>query len=253
MSGGQAADLLAPAGRALLRRAVAERWLLGFDFDGTLAPLVQDAAAAAMTPAVEAALAALAARRPVAVITGRSLADVRLRLPPIISLVVGNHGGEGPGGDPGRLAAARTTAAVWRASLAAALAGEPLRIEDKGVSLALHWRGAADPPRQERLAGLAAAALEPRPELIPGDHVLNLLPAGLPDKGAALLRLLGDGGWAGALFAGDDITDQAVFRLRDPRIAGIEVGRRLGAPWRLPDQAAVGVLVQALLDLATEG
>jgi len=48
--------------------------------------------------------------------------------------------------------------------------------------------------------------------------VENLIPRGAPHKGDALLHLLDFSGCGRALFAGDDETDEDVFRLDDPRI-----------------------------------
>lgn len=242
-----AADLLTPAGRAMLGRVVQDRWLLAFDFDGTLAPFVDRPEDAAMPPALFQDLATLAARRPVAVLSGRALSDVRPRLPAGLMAVVGNHGGESTDGDPAILAAAIATARCWQETLTPLLI-DGLRLENKGASLALHWRGARDPEAAEAIACSIAIHLTPRPRLIAGDQVLNCLPPGMPDKGQALLRLLGTTGCPGALFVGDDITDAAVFLLGDPGVVGIEVGQRhLGAAWRVPDTTAVGLLLQELL------
>jgi trehalose 6-phosphate phosphatase len=234
----------------VLARAARSGWLLAFDFDGTLAPLVADPDAAAIPPPVHDDLATLATLRPVAVITGRSRENILPRLPGSIAHVIGNHGCEWPDSDPARLAAALEVAAYWHARLADGIQGTGLRLESKGPSLALHWRGCADPRTMADIASSLAIHLHPRPHLIAGDQVLNLLPPGLPDKGTALLRLLDLTGSTGALFVGDDITDAAVFRLRDPGIVGIEVGHKgLGADWRVEDTEAVAALVRELVML----
>jgi len=240
-----------PEGRSAVARAWAERWLLAFDFDGTLAPFVRDPATAMIPGPVYTDLAAIAAGRPVAVITGRSRTDILARLPSGIAHVVGNHGCEQPDGDPSVLFAAEAMAQRWFHQLADLISGSGLRLESKGPSLALHWRGCVDPLTAERVAASLAMNLIPRPHLVEGDQVLNLLPPGLPDKGVALLRLMALTGSAGAMFIGDDVTDATVFRLRDPGILGIEVGYKgLGADWHLPDTTAVGALVHELAVLA---
>ncbi len=66
-------------GQAALTQLLQQRALLAFDFDGTLAPIVTQPAQARLSQAVAARLAALATRLPVAVIRGRSLADLRQR------------------------------------------------------------------------------------------------------------------------------------------------------------------------------
>ncbi|MBA3937276.1 MAG: trehalose-phosphatase [Planctomycetes bacterium] len=249
-----ARDLDCPDGQAALRRAVDERWLLAFDFDGTLAPLVDDPHAAAMPAALRADLTELARLRQVAVVTGRARADVLPRLPASLAQVVGNHGCERGDGDAAAIAAATAMTAGWLVRLDHLVRGTGLRIEAKGPSLTLHWRGSRDPLASALMAQDLALQLSPRPDLIHGDHVLNLIPPGLPDKGAAVLDLLAQCACAGALFVGDDLTDAAVFMLGDPRIVGIGVGNRpLGAQWRVADAGAVAVLVRKLVMLCGVG
>ncbi len=249
-----ARDLDCAEGLAMLRRAVGDRWLLAFDFDGTLAPLVDDPHAAAMPAALCADLTALAHLRQVAVVTGRARADVLPRLPASLAQVVGNHGCERGEGNAAGLAAATAMAAGWLVRLDHLLRGTGLRVEAKGPSLTLHWRGSRDPLASAILAHDLALQLSPRPDLIPGDHVLNLIPPGLPDKGAAMRDLLARCDCPAALFVGDDLTDAAVFRLDDPRIVGIAVGSRpLGAQWRVADAGAVAALVRDLVLMCGAG
>lgn len=66
-----------------------------FDFDGTLAPAVMDRGKAAVPAAVARRLASLADRTAIAVVSGRTAADVRARLNFVAHYVVGNHGLEG--------------------------------------------------------------------------------------------------------------------------------------------------------------
>lgn len=244
-------DIDSPAGRSALGLAVGARWLLAFDFDGTLAPIVTDPAAAVIPPAVSTDLAILARRRTVAVITGRSRRDVLSRLPPGIAYVVGNHGCELPGGETALLAQAIATTERWRLALAPLLARTGLRLESKGPSLALHWRGCEDAADLAGLATRLALHLDPRPHLVAGDQVLNLLLPGLPDKGVAIQHLMRISGCPGAVFIGDDITDATVFRLHFPGIMGIKVGDQgLGAEWRAADIQVVGGIIHQLVGLA---
>ena len=93
-----------------------------------------------------------------------------------------------------------------------ALAEAGLRLEDKGVIQALHWRRAPSEEvavaKAREVAGLAlAAGLVPRW----GRKVLEIRPVAGIDKGAAARRMLRDGGVAAALFGGDDETDLDAF------------------------------------------
>lgn len=86
--------------------------------------------------------------------------------------------------------------------------------EDKGVALALHWRG--EPLAAADLQALAAtAAMElPGYHLQPGDHVVELKAAGA-DKGSAIAAFLQEPPFAGRtpVFLGDDLTDEHGFEL----------------------------------------
>jgi hypothetical protein len=164
---------------ATLRDFAQERVLLAFDFDGTLAPIVRDPAAAAMRPRTSALLAKVAKLYPCVVISGRSRADVMKKVDAIpLRAVIGNHGME-----PSRnLHNARWLAALWHAQLASTLpriAG--VVIEDKGVSLAVHYRQARARAAVRRLILIAAADLL-NARIVEGKMVVNVLPAGAPGQ-----------------------------------------------------------------------
>src|ERR687890_603252 len=72
--------LFTPRGEAALDAVMRLEPLLAFDFDGTLAPIVDRPDDARVPAEVSRWLAELARRHPIAVITGRSIADVRARL-----------------------------------------------------------------------------------------------------------------------------------------------------------------------------
>src|SRR5438046_236383 len=131
-------------GRAALVAALQGHPLLAFDFDGTLAPIVAHPNDARVTGALSERLARLADVRPVAVITGRSVDDVAPRLGFVPQYIVGNHGAENPIEaaqlDMSALEAFRARLAAQAAQLASCGVG----IEDKGYSVALHYRLADD-------------------------------------------------------------------------------------------------------------
>ena len=239
--------LLGPQGLAALTALVRTPALFAFDFDGTLAPFASTPGQAALDPGSGPLLARLTAARAVVVISGRAVADVRGRVPPGPH-ILGNHGSEGLPGMEGELLGARALAARWREELARVPAVPGCWLEDKGLSLTFHWRLALDHAAAEQAALDLAKTLEPHPRLIRGQYVLNCLPSQLLDKGQALQRLLAAHPVQSALFVGDDWTDAAVFHLRDPRIAGIQVGDlELGAEYRLPGQPSVVGLLETLV------
>lgn len=223
------------AGLAALLEAP-HRALLAFDFDGTLAPIVDDPDAARAHPGAAAPLGALArSAGTLAVITGRPAAVAAdyaglLDVPGVI--VLGQYGRQRwqagtlqTQPPPPGLADARRELPLL---LERCGASEGTRIEDKGDALAVHTRQAADPAAEldrlrEPLAGLARQA---GLTVEPGRFVLELRPAG-SDKGLALRALAAERKAGAILFCGDDLGDlpafQAVAELRARGIPGIAV------------------------------
>jgi trehalose 6-phosphate phosphatase len=226
------------AGRAGLAALLADpgRSLIGLDFDGTLAPIVPDPAAARALPAAAAALRRLSGRvGTLAIITGRpateaveygGLAD----MPRII--VLGHYGRQR--WSDGRLTAPPPPAGLADARarlpgvLAAAGAPAGTRVEDKGDALAVHTRQSADPAAALELLRGPLAELAARTGLAPepGRMVIELRPPGA-DKGRALRELAALRPPSAVLFCGDDLGDRpafaAVARLRAEGIPGLSV------------------------------
>lgn len=246
-------DLLSPEGLAELARLAASEPLVVLDFDGTLAPLVARREAAAMSARTRALLAEVAARYPTAVLSGRSLADLRPRLAGVpVRWLVGNHGAET--GAP--VGAARDEVARWLPPLGAAAAALPgAEVEDKGLSVSVHYRLAAD-PRLARSAILRAARSLPGARVAEGRAVVNVVSSSAPDKGDALAALVRASGARAVLFVGDDETDEDAFG-RDPGVPALtaRVGRRgrSRARYRLGGRSAVDRLLAELVRLRPRG
>jgi trehalose 6-phosphate phosphatase len=204
--------------------------LIASDFDGTLSPIVPDPADARAYPGAADALSRLAgAVGTVAIITGRPAADaVRLgALAGVPGLIVLGHYGAERWQD-GVVTAAPVPDGVdlvrqaLPAVLATAGAPDGVRIEDKGTSLAVHTRQAADPDGAlDRLrASLEDLARRAGLTAEPGRFVLELRPPG-SDKGAALRALAADRDASSVLFCGDDLGDLAAFAMvRELRAEG---------------------------------
>jgi trehalose 6-phosphate phosphatase len=244
-------DLLGEDGRLELRRLAGSRALLAFDFDGTLAPITPFSDRAAMRPRTRHLLAEVARTWPCAVISGRRLSDLRPRFDGIpVRWFVGNHGAEGAGPVPGA-ARMRRSVVLWRERLLAGLAGLPgVWVEDKGMALAVHYRGS---PRRAlaRRAILGLAGTFDGARVAPGKCVVDVLPASAPDKGAALAHLVEVLSPERVLFAGDDVTDEDAFA-RDlgvptttVRVGGVGPSR---ARYRIAGQGAIDGLLGALLE-----
>ncbi|MEU1401391.1 trehalose-phosphatase [Streptomyces sp. NPDC005728] len=203
--------------------------VIGLDFDGTLAPIVEDPEQARAHPDAVAAIAALAPKvASVAVITGRP-AGVAVRyggfagVPGLEHLVVlGHYGAERWDAVTGTVTAPppHPGVAAVRAELPGLLdrvgAWHGTWIEEKGRAVAVHTRRADDPQAafealREPLADLAA-----RHGLIvePGRLVLELRPPGT-DKGVAFLDHVRATGAESVLYAGDDLGDLPAFAAVD--------------------------------------
>lgn len=243
-------DILARANRPVLRRYAASRVLLAFDFDGTLAPIVARPERSAMRRSTRVLLEGVAALYPCVVISGRARDDVGRRVAGIGAVeVIGNHGIE-----PWQASARqRREVERWLPLLSTRLSALPgVEIENKGYSVAVHYRRARRKPQAREAVNEAAAALGGA-RLVRGKQVVNLIPAGAPDKGAALEEARARCGCDTALYVGDDETDEDVFALDQPgRLLSIRVGRRAGslAPYYLRRQAEIDRLLELLLDEA---
>ena len=228
------------------------------DIDGTLAPIVDDPAAAGVPPETRAVLAALAQRFAlVGCISGRQAVEAR-RLVGLDGIAyAGNHGLELllPGDDAPRpdpsLEGDEDAAMRFLVSLdAGELANLALRTEDKGPIQALHWRGAPDEEAAERRAlEIAAAAEQAGLATHQGRKVLELRPPGGADKGRAVAALLSDG-FAAATYAGDDRTDLDAFAKLREMVAGGALGSALCVGVASPE-APPGITSQA--DLTVDG
>ena len=240
-------------GKAALRAVMRRAPLLAFDFDGTLAPLVTNPQDASMPLSVMRRISRLAGLLPVAIITGRSVADVSARLGFEPRHVIGNHGAEGFGEQPVDLY--RQILDVPRALLS--LHKEQLRehgvqVEDKGLSIALHYRMARDRDAATHWIRSLLERVEAPLTLSFGKCVVNLTPASAPDKGRALRRLVSDERVEAAVFLGDDVNDESAFAIADRHWLTVRVGNaapRSAAQFFLDDHAQVAVLLQDMLDL----
>ena len=208
--------------------------LAAFDFDGTLAPIVDDPGSARAQEGAAAALAELARHLgKVAVITGRpaAVAVEYGGLAGIEGLVVlGQYGRERWENDTLDSPEAPPGVAEARVKLPKIIqtAPEGVVIEDKGHALAVHTRRAAEPEvALERLRSLVAALAERTGLMMePGRFVLELRPPGM-DKGAALRALVAELGSTAVLYAGDDLGDLAAYdavdALRAEGVPGVTV------------------------------
>lgn len=252
--------LFAPAGLAALRRLGAGRTLLCFDLDGTLAPLVNRPSDARVPAATARRLQALSRHWPLAVITGRSVRDANARLGFTPHCLFGNHGAERAGADhdpAGAPGAARLDASRQRLTgLAAELCSHGITVEDKGLSLALHYRRCADQPAAQAWLATFASTVGNAVRASAGHCVLNLTPAGANHKGDALREALRACGAVRCLVVGDDANDEPAFVTAPAGSVSVRIGPP-GTPtrarFRLERQEQVDELLALLVSLPGPG
>jgi trehalose 6-phosphate phosphatase len=218
--------LLGPQGLAALAVLVRSPALFAFDFDGTLAPIRPRPDDVHVSATIALRLDRLARLRPVAVVTGRRIADVRERLGFEPAWIIGNHGAEDDG-DPESGARARQALDALRERLrerAEALAGAGVLVEDKVQSLALHFRTAPDRAAASALIEDVLAGFTTTLHVFGGKLVHNAVAVDAPDKAVAVRRLIERAGVQAAFFAGDDVNDEPVFAAAEPQWVTLRIG-----------------------------
>ncbi len=201
--------------------------LCAFDFDGTLAPIVSVPDQARLPTEIRERLIALRRYAPVAIITGRSVQDIRDRLGFEPDFIVGNHGLEGVPGWEQFADRHEALCSAWRRQLDEALRdsayGAGVQLEDKRYSLSLHYRQAPDAELAMRRLAALCRRLRPRPRVIAGKYVFNLAAEDACNKGSALGQMIAVSGARHAIYVGDDITDEDVFRLLRGDVLSIRI------------------------------
>ena len=235
-------------------------WAYFLDVDGTLV----DIAATPEAIRVDAALPGLlqqlhhASGGALALISGRPLADLDRRLGGLRLTLAGQHGLERRDA-AGRLWLHRTAPGAQqrlREGLAPLLKRHPgLLLEDKGLSLALHYRQAPRlAPQVHRVMARLLAEAGHGLQLQKGKHVVEIRPA-CADKGTAIAAYLGEPPFRDKcpVFIGDDFNDEHGFAVVNlAQGVSIKVGPgRTCARYRLSDVAAVHAWLSGVKTLAS--
>ncbi|MBL0225703.1 MAG: trehalose-phosphatase [Geobacteraceae bacterium] len=244
--------LFSPKGLSDMARYVAPDTLFAFDLDGTLAPIVEDYSAVRVSEPVRATLGRLAKVAKVAVITGRSRQDAMAILAFEPQLLVGNHGAEWPAQAGSLDCKTSSICQMWHEKLLDILStAQGVEIEFKGDSLSLHYRKADDVENTLSLIDAAIGKLVPTPRRIGGKFVVNLLPMEALTKGDALVAAMEMFGLQRAIFIGDDVTDEEVFKLVNVDVFGIHIGKddQTAAPYYLKRQSALLGLLNSMVGM----
>ncbi|MEK0265081.1 trehalose-phosphatase [Stenotrophomonas rhizophila] len=193
---------------------------LFLDVDGTLIEFADDPESVVLLPDVREAIGRISDRLDgaVALISGRPLAQLDALFAPLNLPAAGLHGHEvrnheqrAQSSDP----SADTSEwlhALHQQAMRFAHGTPGVLVEDKGRSLALHWRGAPHAANDVRAFAERHIRGHAGYRLQPGDHVIEFLPEG-SDKGRAMRQLMLQPPFRDRMpvFVGDDLTDEFGF------------------------------------------
>lgn len=195
-------------------------FLLGLDFDGTLAPLVEHPDLATPDPRAVDLVAEIAASDTieVAVISGRARSDLKARFGDVAGVVlIGEHGNDmGEATAPNEVV---SQAEAFIRPLADEAGGATVEVKPNSVTF--HYRHLEDEqaePFLDRIREWASSREEIR--LLEGKKVVELTTT-TSDKGDAIKDLAGE---RPIVYLGDDVTDETVFDVLGPGDVGIKVG-----------------------------
>ena len=252
-------DLPADLVRALDAAAATERLLVASDFDGTLAPIVDNPADARPLPRAAEALVALAElpSTDVVLVSGRALAILReySGMPSSVHLV-GSHGAEFDAAEPSdsgktpgfALDIDEALLSRITAELEAIADGKPgVAVEMKPASVALHVRNASAADGSAALEAARVVGEAAGVEITAGKAVLEFAVIST-DKGEAVDILREQTDATAVTFFGDDVTDEKAFR----RMRGADVGVKVGpgetlAGYRVESPEHIAAVLEYLL------
>jgi trehalose 6-phosphate phosphatase len=235
--------------RALDAVAAVPRLLIACDFDGTLAPIVDNPADARPLRSAAEAVIRLSElpSTDVALVSGRALSVLReLSAMPTTVHLVGSHGAEFDSGFAHPVDEALLSRIIK--GLTAIAANRPgVTVETKPASVAMHVRNAGAADGEAALREARAAADTWDAQLTEGKAVLEFAVIST-DKGEAVDILREQHDASAVVFLGDDVTDEKAFR----RLRGADVGIKVGdgetlAGYRIESPEDVALALEYLL------
>ncbi len=192
------------------RPPVVDHPLFFIDYDGTLAPIVDNPSEAYPHPEAPELLAQLDAQHPLWIVTGRHLQvlDGLLDLP---LKAIGLHGAqEGRIGESVRRLAPDDAVEALQRLRNTVPTGDGVQVEEKDTAFAVHYRAAANEEEARDRIRAWADAVPDVLEAIWGKKVMELRPKGM-SKGTAVRRIACDHPEHTPIYLGDDVTDEDAF------------------------------------------
>lgn len=229
-----------------------------FDLDGTLAGIKPHPDQVVIPADVLQTLRQLVQQQngAVALISGRSMAELDKLTHPFRLPLAGVHGAERRdiNGETHIVTLPDSLLKTLSTQLTTAMGALPgCELESKGMAFALHYRQA--PQQQSAVLALAQEIVQRHPILAlqPGKCVVEIKPRGV-NKGEAIAAFMQEAPFKGRkpVFVGDDLTDEAGFGVVN-QLGGVSVkvaGGETQARWRLPDVAAVHLWIN---NIANDG
>lgn len=210
--------------REVLSRVKESPVSLCLDFDGTLARIASEPSEARLDQSVRQALLAILGTKRIAigVISGRAVEDLRARVGVAGIVYAGNHGLEilGPGlqfVESNALSAMGELQQVSKQLVASLWAIPGIRVEDKRLTVTVHYRMAVDLhlPAIQAAVKQAVSPYASRLQVRPGKKSIEILPRTTWNKGTAVLWINHNLGISArsAIYVGDDATDEDAFEV----------------------------------------
>lgn len=239
----------------LRQQSECQKLFLFLDYDGTLAPIAESPDKAQMSEEMRSLLMRVKERMPVAVISGRSLEDLRKRVGIENILYAGNHGmeiwdGEKTVVNPQSMDSRQSLIELLERLKTSLSHIKGVLIEDKGITASVHFRAVHARHWGELFDVFqkVSTGYEQFFKITPGKKVFEIRPLDARNKGDAVSWMLENFG-AGTLpvYVGDDITDEDAFRALKGSGISIAVGGSHAADYYLKNQEEVKAFLQRLL------
>jgi len=226
------------------------------DYDGTLTPIVDSPGKAVLSDNVRLLLLKLKERIPVAIISGRSLKDIKEKIGIDEIIYTGNHGAEI--WDQGKIAVNQESEVNSRAlkefitRLENAVSDIPgIMIENKGITASLHFRNVHTKYIEELFSKYRKIAKDYEDifQTTSGKKVLEVKPLNIWNKGYAVSWIMENRGYGSVpIYIGDDTTDESAFNAVKDKGISISVNRSPEAMYYFNNQNEVPLFLKWLLD-----